>query len=189
MKTWKDISGIHIPTIMQGLPRDSRGYVIPWSVAVGTDGKPDFRMIDQSKLGMALKHKVCALCGTPLGEHLAFVGGPISFETHCYVDSAMHVECAQYALEVCPFLAAPKFGYAKHVKKAPKGYSISHVDAMGPDRPDVFVMGVTTDFRLASVRGSVVLVAGAWVYSEEWALGVMKSGPVNFGESHAPDTI
>ena len=113
MKPWKDVSTVLVPPAMQTLAVDARGYRIPYTATVGTDGKPDFRVVDTVKSRRCIVYRLCAVCGQPMGEQIAFVGGPRTMKNHLFFDTAMHEECAVYALQVCPFLAAPKFSYAR----------------------------------------------------------------------------
>jgi hypothetical protein len=166
MKTWKDISKIKLPLNMRSLGRDSRGYPIPWSVAIGSDGKPDFRVIDQQKTAIGLSKRRCSICGNAMGTNVAFVGGPKSMASHAFVDSPMHEACAKYALKVCPFLAAPKFAYARHIQ-APAGHIVTH-DVGLTDRPDMFGIGVTNSYDLQMMGDTPVIVASEWLKEVEW---------------------
>lgn len=76
------------------------------------DGRPDFRVTNAERWVVAAKHRLCTQCGEPLGRHLAFIGGPLSFVSRLFTDLAIHKDCAQYAVQACPFLAAPNMRYA-----------------------------------------------------------------------------
>lgn len=166
MKTWKNIADIKLPLNMRDLPRDGRGYPIPWSVTIGTDGKPDFRVIDQQKTAIGLARRRCAICGKAMGAEVAFVGGPRSMESHAFMDGPMHESCAKYALKVCPFLAAPKFGYARHVS-APAGHVVT-TELSQTERPDVFGLGVTSFYELTVMGDTPLIVASAWLRDVQW---------------------
>ena len=150
MKPWRDLSEVEIPARIARLTRDERGYPIPVNVLVA-DGVPDFRTIDPTKVMWAAQHKRCALCGDPLGSHIAFVGGPRSMESRWFADAPMHRDCAIYALQVCPFLAAPSFGYRKSVPDD------TAVNLLVPtERPEVFGLGVTRGYELAMHGGHLL---------------------------------
>lgn len=165
MKTWKDISSIPLPATMQGLSKDKRGYVIPWSVVIKPDGTPDFRVIDTAKSRRALVYRLCHMCGTPHNDDMAFIGGPVSAKSHAYIDGPTHIDCAHYALQVCPFLAAPSFGYAKAVKAIP-GFKMSTITEMAMTRPAMFVMGVSRTYEVEQVPSGSIIIAGSWVKTE-----------------------
>lgn len=96
------------PAVIKALPRDSRGYPIPWFVSY-VDGQPEFRVADSDKLIAAIKNKLCWVCGTPLApkQHV-FVVGPLSTISRVSAEPPCHADCAVTAVKVCPFLTHPK---------------------------------------------------------------------------------
>jgi hypothetical protein len=95
------------PPAMKHLPRDHRGYVVPFFVAwVG--GKPDFRVMDPQKLRRCIGERLCWLCGGPLAKTVAFVIGPMCAINRTSAEPPSHLDCAVYAAKVCPFLTMPK---------------------------------------------------------------------------------
>ena len=63
-----------MPARIAGLPKDSRGYPVPWFVH-WADGVPDFRVIGDGKLEHAVKFRACWVCGQEMGRNSAFVIG------------------------------------------------------------------------------------------------------------------
>jgi len=97
------------PAHMLALPLDRRGYPIPKFVAYHpTTGEPDFRVVDAEFMARARFHKLCFLCGQPLGRHQFFVVGPMCIANRISAEPPTHGACARYALEVCPFLTRPE---------------------------------------------------------------------------------
>lgn len=96
-----------IPYRMAGLPRDKHHRVVPWFVA-WIDGQPDFRIIREDGINLALRDHICWLCGKPLGRFAAFVIGPMCAVNRVTAEPGSHVECALYAARACPFLANPR---------------------------------------------------------------------------------
>lgn len=99
---------VPLPERMAQLPRDSRGYPIPVVVARDvTTGQPLFIVNDSKVARQCVRKKLCQICGQRMIKELWFIGGPLSAlaPNGWYFDSAMHHECAQYALQVCPYLA------------------------------------------------------------------------------------
>jgi hypothetical protein len=92
-----------LPSRMQRLPIDERGYVVPWFVD-WIDGKPEFRAMDLSKWVRAVREKLCWVCGQQLGVHLAFVIGPMCGINRTTSEPPCHLECAQWSARNCPFL-------------------------------------------------------------------------------------
>lgn len=89
------------------LPIEERGYPVPYFVGQ-LDGKWDFRIMDADKLHAAIRHRKCWLCGEELGRYQTFVIGPMCAINRSSAEPPCHLECAQYAVRVCPFLTLPK---------------------------------------------------------------------------------
>jgi hypothetical protein len=96
-----------LPRRIQRLPRDRRGFPIPWFVAT-IDGEPDFRVIGRGKLADAVRQKRCWVCGEPLGRKLAFVIGPMCAITRVISEPPSHRDCALFSAHACPFLTQPR---------------------------------------------------------------------------------
>lgn len=171
MRTWKDLKSISIPDCMSHLPLDARGYPIPYSVLAKTNGTPDFRVIDQVKWVQCVVYRLCALTGHPLKDRMAFVGGPLSMQSRCFTDAAMLPEAAEYAIQVCPFLAAPKFGYAKMIA-AETGTKLTVNNSMSLARPEKFGLGITTGYRTMLHHGEDMIRADEFLSVEFWKEGV-----------------
>lgn len=86
---------------------DRPHFHVPWFVA-WIDGKPDYRVIDAGKIPEAVRKQKCWLCGQRLGSTFAFVIGPMCSITRTISEPPMHVDCAEYAVSVCPFLTSPR---------------------------------------------------------------------------------
>lgn len=178
-KSWKEVP---IPRAMQALRRDPRGYPIPFVVQWDRDEERAFFTInDSQKTAYALMYDLCHICGGKLHRGKWFVGGPQSaFHRHgVYIDGPMHRECAHYAMQVCPWLAAPK--YARRLDDAQVDWDkmdpaiITPQDnTMIPDRPDVFVMaGTTGKVNIRHERGTRYLdPVRRWWQVEYWQQGV-----------------
>jgi hypothetical protein len=136
---------ISVPKKMRALQKDRRGYPIPYIVLRDTDGKPHFSINDTLRQRKALLERRCPICGTRLDRVIWFLGGPLSaFHPHgSYMDSAMHYECMRYAVQSCPYLAAPNYlGRidAKTVDPGKLPHATVFMDTtMIPERPSLFV--------------------------------------------------
>ena len=114
----------------------------------------------------------CGVCGEPLGVRVAFVGGERSIANRLFSDLPMHLDCARYALQVCPFLAAPKFHYQN---KVPDGTAVNlHVSE---ERPKRFGLGVTRGYRPTWLPGNQVALEAAPFESIEWWVGGLQVDP------------
>lgn len=164
-------TALPIPERLARRPRDARGLPVPWTVLLREDGTPDFRVTDSAKWLLAVERRVCALCAEPLGRHLAFVGGPLSFASRFFMDLAMHFECARYAVQVCPFIAAPNFRYAETIREV-EGTTLVISEEVESKRPDRFFIGTTRDFRVVRTsQGAMLVKASPWERVEWWRHG------------------
>src|SRR5437764_29347 len=96
-----------LPSRLKLLPVDERGFPVPWFVA-WIDGKPDFRVVDQRKMAIAVSEKRCWVCGDFLGRYMAFVIGPMCAVNRVSSEPPSHRECAEFSVRACPFLTKPK---------------------------------------------------------------------------------
>jgi hypothetical protein len=140
---------IPIPDRMKHLKVDPRGYAIPYGVVIDRDGTVHFSINDELTRRRSIKRDLCSMCGKPLLRGRWFVGGPLSafHPNGAFIDPPMHYECSHYALQVCPYLAAPRYvkevGLAKaEAKRDALAENMVMIDpTMIPGRPrdDTFV--------------------------------------------------
>ena len=57
-----------IPTRMAHLPRDHRGYPVPWAVFTDSNGRAHFQINDDRKRVHCLTHDCCPICGKKLSR-------------------------------------------------------------------------------------------------------------------------
>jgi hypothetical protein len=96
-----------LPMRMKTLPRDERGFPVPWFVA-WLDGKPEFRAMDQRKYVMAIRENRCWVCGEKMGVTKVFVAGPMCGINRTSSEPPSHIECARWSAVNCPFLSNPR---------------------------------------------------------------------------------
>jgi hypothetical protein len=141
-----------MPERIAKLPRDDRGYPVPWFVA-WIDGKPDFRVIEAGRIVEAVKQRRCWVCGEKLGRFLAFVIGPMCAINRITSEPPSHRECAVFAARACPFLTMPKMKRNERAK--PEGYQEPagfHV----PRNPGVALVWITHHFTPIRTDGGVL---------------------------------
>ncbi len=134
---------VPIPERMSLLELDPRGYPVPYTVLVDDEGRPQFAANDGERRFRCIVNKLCQICGKKLDKELWFVGGPGSsfHEDGCFLDPAMHHECATYALQVCPHLAMRTYRTRPFEAKV-SGISTDALlldPTIDPRRPEVFV--------------------------------------------------
>jgi hypothetical protein len=149
---------IPIPDRMRDLPRDARGFPIPFIVMRDRDGRPHFTINDEARRRFVLENDRCAICNFPLNRGRWYVGGPACafHKRGAYLDPPMHRECAHYALQVCPYLAAPRYaklidGRTLDPAKAPSLVLLdSNVDN---SRPALFVAVMAIGHKIVMPEG------------------------------------
>lgn len=94
---------------LANLPKDKRGYIIPWFVTATNDkGDPDFVHISPSRTVEAWHRGSCWICGGSMFEQRrTFVLGPMSLFSRVCTEPPMHLDCARFAVVTCPFMVNP----------------------------------------------------------------------------------
>lgn len=139
-----------MPPRIAKLPIDARGYPVPWFVGwidgpEGPETVPDFRTMDGRKFRRAVKERLCWVCGEPLGRWLTFPIGPMCTITRSIAEPPCHLECAQWSVRNCPFLANPAM--VRREENIPAGAQ----DAPGfaiKRNPGVMCLWVTRGYEL-----------------------------------------
>lgn len=100
------------------LPKDERGYPVPWFVAWFLEGgecdrtiagaRPDFRILGSGKRERAVRRNLCWICGEPLGVHQVFAIGPMCAVNRTTMEPPGHRVCIEYSVKACPFLTTPR---------------------------------------------------------------------------------
>jgi hypothetical protein len=110
------------PARIARLPRDHRGFPVPWFVQWLKDGKPspsgvgepDFRIMDGKRFSMALRRPHCWVCGELMGVHRVFTIGPMCAINRVISEPPAHRECAEFSVKACPFLSRPRMRRNEH---------------------------------------------------------------------------
>ena len=89
-------------------------FPVPYVTAI-IDGIPDFKVHDNVQREKVARRGLCQLCGERfaptamppaiLPPTMAFVGHRGSLERGVFGEPPMHVDCMEFAWEVCPWLA------------------------------------------------------------------------------------
>ena len=96
------------PVRIARLPKDERGYPVPWFVAWLLDdldgraheversrpgARPDFRILASGARELAVKKRLCWVCGEPLGVHQVFAIGPMCAVNRTTMEPPGHRAC------------------------------------------------------------------------------------------------
>lgn len=140
---------IPIPKRLQKRPL-YKGLPITFVTFVGPDGMPDFKVLDGIKRRTAVVQNLCGLCGEPNEKIIVLIGGVECSQSHLFLDPAMHVECAQYAVKVCPYLALPNHDYSKaDPKHLQDGQSVIRThEEVNPHRPEKLALFYARSYDL-----------------------------------------
>lgn len=173
-----------IPRRLRQRPR-FKGMPIPFTTLIGKDGEPDFKVLDMAAVRACFQQRLCALCGQslpmqqPLPGHpfslpmqIVFIGGPVSAEHRCFVDPAMHEDCARYAVSICPYLANPSGDYstAQPKHRDEEGLITIRYD-MPPERPKKMAFYYCKGYDVVKQfqDGHLVFIAKAWAATKiDW---------------------
>jgi hypothetical protein len=185
---------IELPRRMRTLPRDRRGYPIPFIVLIDRNGEPQFTINDWRRVAECRTKHLCSICGKRFDKHpvsskyeMWFVGGSRCFlhPRGGFLDPPMHLDCATYALRVCPFLAAR--AYSGRIDDAkltpgglPSGTALVREEYMQPALPERFGLGLTFDYRFHQEPNSAgVYTVDDWHYVEWWKAGEAVDAPAS----------
>lgn len=169
--SFKDVP---IPKRMRRLQRDDRGYPVPFVIVRDKDGEPIFTANDSNRTLKCRCEYRCPVCGGKLKQILWFCGGPLSaFHPHgVYNDEAMHYECMEYALQVCPYLSMPNYMKRldlNHIDPAKLPEGISFYDpTMIAERPRIIVAVCSTNQIFRGVR---IIPQRPYIGLEYWNKG------------------
>lgn len=158
---------IKVPAAVARLQVDPvRGVPVPYFVA-WVDGSPDFRVTD--KLRDAVRFDLCWVCGQRRGRHGTFVIGPMCAVNRNTAEPPCHLDCAVWAVQVCPFMLNPD--RRRRESQMPEG----HTDPAGHmirRNPGVSLLWTTRDWRVASDgRGGILFDLGDPTAVQWWARG------------------
>jgi hypothetical protein len=158
-----------IPERIAQLPRDYRGYPVPWFATWNPDGTPNFVTADNGKRVRAIKERLCWVCGQKLGRYLAFVIGPMCSINRVSAEPPVHRECAEFSVHACPFLLNP------NMNRMPQKYAEGHQEPPGimiARNPGVQAIWMCWEYLLVrDGHGGVVLSIGDPVEVEWFAEG------------------
>jgi hypothetical protein len=147
-----------MPDRVARLDRDKRGYPIPWNVLRNDNGFPFFTVNDDRRGWLALRGELCPICGERLGRFRYYVGGPLSafHPNGWFLDLPGHYDCIRFALQTCPYIAAPKYlGRVDvvHAEQLPPEARVLLDDTQIPERPEVFVALAGSRVEIGEPRG------------------------------------
>ncbi len=157
---------VPLPTALSDAPT-SQGMVVPYITLAHRDrSRAVWGNVAPLRLHEVLYHKLCQICGTPLGEQVIVFIRPSDFHQGVAVEPGLHPSCADYSTGTCPMLAGRMHHYHRH-----PGQRITrctdpgcHCRAWAPPRPDPVRDGSPTEawyeLRLPLEEYHVITVPG-----------------------------
>lgn len=161
------IQRLTMPSRIAKLRVDKRGYPVPRFVQ-DVNGEPDFRVVNTAFLATATRMKLCWLCGEPLGRFQCFVIGPMCAINRVSSEPPSHKDCAQFAVQACPFLVHPN--RARNTDNLP-GEAEQPGGIMIARNPGVTLLWVTESYRTFKAPGGTLIKIGDPVETQWWSRG------------------
>jgi hypothetical protein len=165
-----------IPLRIAALPRDQRGYPVPWFVIWMKDGEPqkrgegepDFRILFPKAREIAVKRQFCWICGEKMGVHQVFAIGPMCAINRTTQEPPSHRECVQWAMKACPFLAHP--GRRRDDRDLPDEDNLYVAGTMIERNPGVTCLW-ESGFRIFNAGNGWLIGLGSPKRIDWWTLG------------------
>lgn len=156
------------PARILQLPRDPRGYPIPWFVETLEEGRRDFRIMSSRNLVRAVNENRCWVCGGRNHPLLTFTIGPMCAINLTSAEPPSHPECARWSARACPFLTQPRM--KRNERGLPEERKVAGL--MIARNPGVTLLWTTRRFKPWSPgRGEVLFEIGKPVRLEWFAEG------------------
>lgn len=146
------VSKFSMPDRIKLLPISKTGFPVPFFVA-WPNGEPDFRITDPNKMRICVEKHRCWICGGILGVNQAFVVGPLTLINRTHSEPPSHLDCAEFSVRACPFLANPR------TRRNERGIAADATSIPGihiSDNPGVSAIWVVRNYRLLPVAGGLL---------------------------------
>lgn len=143
-----------IPRSIARLPRDPRGYPIPF-FALERDGVHDFAVVDSDRVVRCVTERRCGICGEKLAALGWFIGGPKSLAARRSFDAPMHLDCAQFSIAACPHLALQGARY-RSARGVDSGEGTMVTEQVSDQKPDRYALMGTPRFSMNYASGGVI---------------------------------
>jgi hypothetical protein len=153
-----------VPFRMLSRPLDSkRGNPVPWFVPE-VDGEYDYRFMDGAKVIEALNFDKCWICGQKLGRNRTFIIGPMCVITRTTLEPPSHTDCAEWAVQVCPFLSNGERARREDEKTA----AAPQVGQMIKRNPGVTCLWTTSTCKVFNARDGGMLLEVGEPFDMDW---------------------
>ena len=144
-----------LPERIKRLPKDARGFPVPWFV-VWYNGQPDFRITDADIKLLCITERRCWICGEPLDSEMCFVTPPICAVYRDSTEPPSHRDCGLFAARICPFLTKPRMRRREHGMPDESIAGPGDVDMT----PGAALLWITRSYRTKKVDDEIVFEMG-----------------------------
>lgn len=130
---------------------------------------PDFRVMSTEALRQCLAFRRCWICAGTLGSLGTFVTGPCSVMQRASAEPPSHRDCAEYAVQVCPFMVDPD----RELRMADQPGGTTTVNVVAEHNPGVAATYVTRDWTTQPSRqpGHFEFLMGSPISVSWWRKG------------------
>ena len=148
-----------------------RKLPIPFIAEVGADGTGHFTILDNDRARECLKHRLCAMCGLPMGAEIAFLGDVASLEPDGFwIEPPVHERCAEIAAGgLCPFMSRER------VPRRPPEDGVA-ILGLGPD--ELADVGRTIAKRPSAMAITRTYTTGLVISQDGHPVMVYQAGPI-----------
>lgn len=152
------------------LRRNRAGFHVPYFVADQHTRNPDFRVAGRPQFRAAVRGNLCWVCGLRRpGSADAFTIGPMCAVNRVSAEPPAHPECAEYSVQVCPFLSNPA------MRRREAGLPPDAADSMAGmpilRNPGVTLIWTTNRWTLSKIHNGWIFDLGDPLSVSWWAGG------------------
>lgn len=157
-----------IPRQLKRRPR-AGSLPIPYMVLVDDKtGHALFGFDDLTKKQSVIRDRLCGQCGNPLDKVIAFIGDEDCIGIRVFKEPAMHLPCARYVLQVCPYFVKGQHNPDRLPEKVTGAVLFRYGDEQLPPR-DRCGIYLTRGYEASVLaNGQIVLYAGEQVGTTLW---------------------
>jgi hypothetical protein len=159
-----------------------RKLPIPFIAEVGANGTGHFTILDNDRARECLKHRLCAMCGLPMGAEIAFLGDVASLEPDGFwIEPPVHERCAEIAAGgLCPFMSRER------VPRRPPEDGVA-ILGLGPD--ELADVGRTIAKRPSAMAITRTYTTGLVISQDGHPVMVYQAGPIVRVRRYAWDAV
>lgn len=97
-----------------------RRLPIPFINEIAPDGTGLFAILDDNQARKCIAGRLCAVCGDPMGDEIAFLGDRVALDKGGYfIEAPVHEQCGLDSIgELCPFMSRERVPRRDHADES-----------------------------------------------------------------------